>query len=109
MQMDTDRVGWVTGIIALMSKECAGLDKFFRGASREFRGDKGGAILICHMSVVEPDLLPGMKWIVWDAHDDRRLPIRQAGQVAGVGGDDRRDIDIGSGEDIYALVEMSAS
>src|SRR5215212_5155121 len=36
MQMDADRVGWVAGIIALTSKECAGRDKFFRGARREF-------------------------------------------------------------------------
>src|SRR5215216_7381338 len=36
MQMDTDRARWVTGIISLMSKKCAGPDKFFRGARREF-------------------------------------------------------------------------
>jgi len=61
------------------------------------------------VGVIEPDLLSGMERIVGDTHDDGGLPIREARQVAWIGGDDPRHVDVGSGEDIDALVAMTAS
>src|SRR5215211_845638 len=61
------------------------------------------------MCVIQPDLLAGVEWIVWDAHNDRGFPICQACEIARIGGDDWCDIDVCSGEKVYALMGMTAS
>src|ERR1043165_2535191 len=109
MQMHADGVVWIARIISLIAQECPRFNELLGGARRKFRRDKRIAMLICHMSVVEPNLLTGLKRIVRNADDHGRFPIGEASEISRIDSNDMRLPDRCSGEDIDPLMRVGVT
>src|SRR3990172_7587381 len=107
MQVCPDRVVRIAGIIALFSEEGSSFYEHFICSGGEFSGNERIPIGVSHVSVINPDLCPGIERIGRDTNDDSRAPSGQAGQETGVGCHDPSFIDTKPAKNIYPLVAVS--
>lgn len=67
-------------VIAHVSQQGAGADRFLVRSCREVYSNETIAIWISHMGIIRPDLGTGMQRVRWNADNDGRLPISLAGE-----------------------------
>ena len=84
--MDAGGSARCAGIAAHLAEESPGFNPDLTGSRWECCIDKRIALYVGHVGVVGPDLATGLEGVGGDADDDRRFPLRQAGEVAGIGG-----------------------
>jgi len=108
--MDTDRTAGRARIVALMAEQGPGGHEQFISPRRNLRDDvRRLTQRVGHVGVIRPNLARRIQRVIRMADDDRTLPIRLAGEVALVSGDDGRDVEAAGAKDVESLMAVTGA